>query len=121
MREVLAFGNTVPTGIDVAGRKIFLGEAGPVPHRPETGRVVSFTHRARSAHTVVSGVRMVVDVEFGPHHELYALSQGVWDLPDFPENAGLPASPTPAACSGWTGRARSPRSSRGSTDPLPSS
>ena len=93
VREVLAFGNTVPTGIDVAGGKIFLGEAGPVPHRPETGRVVSFTRRDRSAHTVVTGVRMVVDVEFGPHQELYVLSQGVWDLPNVPENAGLPASP----------------------------
>jgi hypothetical protein len=36
---------------------------------------------------------MVVDVELDARGRLYILSQGVWDLPNLPENAGLPASP----------------------------
>jgi hypothetical protein len=32
-------------------------------------------------------------VELGRCHQLYALSQGVWDLPPTPENEGKPASP----------------------------
>jgi hypothetical protein len=31
-------------------------------------------------------------VEFGPGHRLYVLSQGIWDLPPLPSNAGAPAS-----------------------------
>jgi hypothetical protein len=38
-------------------------------------------------------MRLAVDTEFGPHHRLYALSQGVWDLPAIPDNEGRPASP----------------------------
>jgi hypothetical protein len=34
----------------------------------------------------------MVDVERG-RHGLFALSQGIWDLPPIPENEGKPASP----------------------------
>jgi hypothetical protein len=31
--EVIAFGNTVPTGLAVSGNTVYMAEAGPVPHR----------------------------------------------------------------------------------------
>ena len=40
VRELLAFGNIVPTGLAAAGRTLFMGQAGPVPHLPEDGKVV---------------------------------------------------------------------------------
>ena len=54
-----------------------MAELGPVPHTPETGKVVSFRlgHPA-SPENVASGVSMIIDVEFGPGGELYSLSQG---------------------------------------------
>jgi sugar lactone lactonase YvrE len=91
--ELIALDNTVPTGLAVRNRIVYLGEAGPVPHLPETGRVVSFTAHAHNARLVASGARMIVDVEFGARGQLYVLSQGVWNLPDRPDNAGLPAAP----------------------------
>jgi hypothetical protein len=36
-----AFGNLVPTGLEVRGRTIYVAEAGPVPHLPEDGKVAS--------------------------------------------------------------------------------
>jgi hypothetical protein len=92
IRPLSAFGNTVPTGLDVRGYEIHLGEAGPIPHRPETGKVVRFTPRS-PATEVASGASLIVDVEFGRGRQLYALSQGIWDLPPTPENEGKPASP----------------------------
>jgi hypothetical protein len=40
--ELIAFDDIVPTGLDLWGNTIFMGEAGPVPHRPEDGKVVAF-------------------------------------------------------------------------------
>lgn len=91
--QVIAFGNIVPTGLEVSGRKVYLGLAGPIPHVPQTGKVVTFKVGARQASPVASGAPLIVDVEFGRGHKLYALSQGVWDLPNIPENEGMPASP----------------------------
>jgi sugar lactone lactonase YvrE len=93
VRELLAFGNVVPTGLAAAGRTLFIGEAGPVPHLPEDGKVVALTPRSDAAVEIASGAPLVVDVELGPDHRLYALSQGIWDLPPLPTNAGAPASP----------------------------
>ena len=90
--RMTAFGNVVPTGLEARGRTIYMGQAGPIPHLPQDGRVVSFTPRS-AAIEVASGASLVVDVEFGPGHRLYALSQGIWDLPPTPENEGAPASP----------------------------
>jgi hypothetical protein len=64
--------------------------AGPVPHLPETGKIVSFRVRTPVARQVASGGRLLVDVEFGRGHALYALAQGVWPLGN-PE--GSPALP----------------------------
>ncbi|WP_134774109.1 hypothetical protein [Ornithinimicrobium flavum] len=46
---------------------------------------------------MASGGPLLVDVEAGHRHQMYALSQGIWDLPDDPENAGAPASPDTGA------------------------
>ena len=90
--ELRALGNVVPTGLEVQGRNIYLGQAGPIPHLPQNGKVVRFTPRS-AVTEVASGASLIVDVESGPGRRLYALSQGVWDLPPTPENEGAPASP----------------------------
>lgn len=68
-----------------------MGQAGPIPHLPQDGKVVTFTPNS-AATEVASGAPLIVDVEFGLCRHLYALSQGIWDLPVIPENEGAPAS-----------------------------
>jgi sugar lactone lactonase YvrE len=91
--EVIAFGDIVPTGLAVSRGKVYMAQAGPIPHLPENGKIVSFKPKSPTATEVASGASLLVDVEFGPGHRLYALSQGLWDLPIIPENEGMPASP----------------------------
>ena len=88
--EVIQFGNTVPTGLDVAGRSVVMAEAGAVPHLPADGRVVSFDVKHPVVRNVASGYSLLVDAEFGPCGSLYALSQG--DSPGVVP-AGSPALP----------------------------
>lgn len=93
---LIQFGNDVPTGLDTRGRRILVGQAGPVPHSPDAGRVLTFTPGA-AATEVARGAPLVTDVELGPHG-LYALSQGIWTLdPTNPDNEGQPASPNTGA------------------------
>jgi hypothetical protein len=91
--ELLAFGNIVPTGLEVRGKTIYMAEAGPVPHLPETGKVVSFMPKSPTVREVASGSPLLVDVEFGRGRSLYALSQGVGS--GGPE--GAPALPNTGA------------------------
>jgi hypothetical protein len=91
---LIAFGNIVPTGLEVWGRTIYLAQAGPVPHLPEDGKVVAFRSRSSTAREVAAGGRLLVDVELGGGHRLYALSQGVFP-PGNPE--GSPAEPNTGA------------------------
>jgi hypothetical protein len=84
--ELIAFGNIVPTGLAVSGNTVYMAEAGPVPHEPEDGKVVSFGPKSPTAAEVASGASLLVDVEFGRGRTLYALSQG-----DF--GGGPPGSP----------------------------
>jgi len=88
--EVIQFGNIVPTGLDVAGPKVYLAEAGAVPHLPADGKVVSFGVKHPQVRNVASGYSLLVDAEFGPCGSLYALSQG--DSPGVVP-AGSPALP----------------------------
>lgn len=90
---LIQFGNSVPTGLETWGRHILVAEAGPVPHRPEAGRVLAFTPGDPQATEVARGAPLLTDVELGPRG-LYALSQGIWTLdPANPDNEGQPASP----------------------------
>jgi sugar lactone lactonase YvrE len=88
-----AFGNIVPTGLEVRGRTIYMAEAGPVPHLPETGKVVAFRPKSTTVREVASGSPLLVDVEFGRGRRLYALSQGIFGGGP----AGSPALPNTGA------------------------
>lgn len=89
VRTVLQLGNVVPLGLDLVDRTVYVALAGPVPHLPEDGQVVSFHVRSAEPELVASGGPLLIDVE-GGRHALYALAQG-----DFPEGApeGSPALP----------------------------
>ena len=91
--EVIAFGNVVPTGLAVSGDTVYVTQAGPLPHLPKTGKIVSFTLESPTAKDVAFGARLAVDVEFGPGGTLYALSQGIWKGPF----EGAPARPNTGA------------------------
>jgi hypothetical protein len=77
--EFIAFGNVVPTGLAVSGNTVFLAQAGPVPHLPANGRVVSFSPDSPFVTAIGSGASLLVDVEFGRGRTLYVLAQGTWD------------------------------------------
>jgi len=84
--ELIAFGNIVPTGLETRGNKVYMAEAGPVPHDPADGKVVAFKSKSPAATEVASGAPLLVDVEFGRGRDLYALSQGSF-------GGGPPGSP----------------------------
>jgi hypothetical protein len=91
--QLIAFGNIVPTGLEAERRTVLMGAAGPIPHLPENGKVLAFRPGSPTATEVASGASLIVDVELGPGRQLYALSQGLWNLPAIPANEGMPASP----------------------------
>ncbi len=77
--ELVAFGNIVPTGLEVHGQTIYLAQAGPNPHLPEDGKVVSFGPKGEQVTEVASGAPLIVDVEMGRGQTLFALAQGEWN------------------------------------------
>lgn len=92
--EVIAFGNIVPTGLAIKGNTVYMAQAGPIPHRPEDGKVVSFRVGDHDAKLVASGAPLLVDVEFGRGNTMYALAQGPHDgvgegTPAVPETGSL--------------------------------
>src|SRR5437867_1723669 len=81
---LIAFDNIVPTGLAVSGDTIYMAEAGPDPHLPQTGKIVSFAPKSATATEVASGAPFLVEVEFGLGRTLYALSHGTFDpITDF--------------------------------------
>ena len=85
---LLQVGNIVPTGLAIRGNTIYMTETGPVPHLPADGKVVAFSLESPTATEIARGQPLMVDVEFGRGHKLFALSQGI----------GMPGAPpaTPA-------------------------
>lgn len=73
---VRRFNDIVPTGLAVKGDQVYMSQAGPVPHLPENGKVLSFSNNSSTVTTVGSGAPLLVDVEFGRGQTLFALSQG---------------------------------------------
>lgn len=95
-----AFDNVVPTGLEVIGNDVYVSQAGPVPHLPENGKVVSIESRSRAVTELASGAPLLVDVERGRGRTLLALSQGMFpEDPPFPP-AGSPALPETGALLG---------------------
>jgi len=88
--ELIAFDNIVPTGLSVTGNTVYMAEAGPVPHLPQDGKVVSFGPKSPSITEVASGASLLVDVEFGRGRTLYALSQGDFAAGGPPGSPALP-------------------------------
>jgi hypothetical protein len=90
IRQLIQLPNVVPTGLDVADSKVYLALAGPVPHVPEDGRIVSF-HGTESpdVRVVAGGASLLVDVELCGRR-VFGLGQG-----EFPEGQppGAPALP----------------------------
>ncbi|MCW3091472.1 MAG: hypothetical protein JWP81_2541 [Ferruginibacter sp.] len=83
---VRQFGDIVPTGLAVKGNEVYMSQAGPVPHLPENGKVLSFSLKSPTVTTVASGAPLLVDVEFGRGQTLFALSQGTF-------SGGIPGNP----------------------------
>ena len=92
--EFITFGNIVPTGLELLGPLVLMGQAGPVPHLPENGKIVAFGPNSPAVLTLGSGAPLIVDVEFGSGRRLFALSQGHF-TPGNPE--GSPADPDTGA------------------------
>jgi hypothetical protein len=86
---VQQFNDIVPTGLEVRGNLVYMSEAGPVPHLPKNGKVVSFSPNSPTVTNVASGAPLLVDVEFGRGQALFALSQGQGSG----DPAGYPALP----------------------------
>jgi hypothetical protein len=87
---VRAFDNVVPVGLETWGNRIYMAEAGPLPHLPADGKIVSFKPRSSTATVVAAGGPLLVDVERGCGARLFGLAQGIWPLGG---PAGSPATP----------------------------
>ena len=76
---VRAFDNIVPVGLETWGNTIYMAEAGPLPHLPADGKIVSFTPELPTTTVVAAGGPLLVDVEPGRGTStLYGLAQGIW-------------------------------------------
>jgi hypothetical protein len=87
---LIAFDDIVPTGLAVKGNTVYMAEAGPVPHLPQNGKVVSFGPKSSTATEVASGAPLLVDVKFGRGKRLYALSNGIFPVGSPPASPALP-------------------------------
>jgi len=84
--------NVVPTGLDRIGPAVLVGQAGPVPHVPATGRVVALWRPGGQVVEVADGAPLLVDVEVA-RGTVYGLAQGHWPYEGQPGMEGYPASP----------------------------
>jgi hypothetical protein len=93
-----SFGNIVPTGLEVHGNRVYVAQAGPSPHDPADGKIVSIDARSGAVADVGSGAPLLVDVEFGLGRTMYALAQGEW----------CPPGETPPLCGKFPGAPAEP-------------
>lgn len=86
--SVLAsYENVVPTGLEAeATGPVYLTNLGAFPHAPADGKINRIAVPSGTTTTVASGYSQMIDVEFGPAGQLYALNFG--DPSD--EAEGLP-------------------------------
>lgn len=84
--------NIVPTGLETKGPGVLVGQAGPVPHTADTGRVVALRHKGSSVVPVASGAPLLVDVEVGRGNRIYGLAQGFWPYEGEQGKEGFPAA-----------------------------
>jgi hypothetical protein len=87
--ELLQLENVVPTGLSLHGNTIYLAETGPVPHDPQTGKVVAVDSNTWATAAVASGAPLLLDVQGGRGTKLLGLSQGSGTGAP----AGAPAAP----------------------------
>jgi hypothetical protein len=87
--EFRTFGDIVPTGLALHGNTVYMAEAGPIPHLPQNGKIVSFDAKSPGVTELASGAPLLVDVEFGRGHTMFGLAQGHWSDTD----PGTPADP----------------------------
>lgn len=85
--------NVVPTGLERLGDVVLVGQAGPVPHTPQAGRVVAVRRSSDRVVPVASGAPLLVDVEIGQRNRLYGLAQGDWPYEGQEGKEGFPAAP----------------------------
>lgn len=90
--QLIQFDDIVPTGLARWGNTIYMSEAGPLPHRPENGRIVAFEENVPSVTQVAAGAPLLVDVDYDLCRNLYGLSQGTHE--DKPGTEGTPAQPS---------------------------
>lgn len=95
--QMIAFENVVPTGLALKGNAIYFTQAGPIPHLPETAKLMSLSAKLGTSTEVASAagldVGLFVDVEPGHGGTLFALAQGIWKGPF----EGAPADPNTGA------------------------
>lgn len=85
--------NVVPTGLERVGPAVLVGQAGPVPHTPETGLVVALLRAGGPVVPLASGAPLLVDVDVGERFRMYGLAQGDWPYEGEPGKEGFPAAP----------------------------
>ena len=49
IEEVATFDNVVPTGLETTAGQLYVSQLGPIPHRPEDGKVVALRAGSRAA------------------------------------------------------------------------
>jgi len=98
IKQLLQFGDVVPTGMARWGTSFYMSQAGPLvdasPSAHEIGQIVAFDMKTLNPVEVAGGISLPLDVEFGPGHTLYALSQGTHSIYDY---EGSPADPNTGA------------------------
>jgi len=88
--EFASFGNIAPTGLAIAGPLVLMGQAGPVPHLPEEGKVLALSATLKTGLELASGGPLLVDVEFGCGDHIFALAQGEFPPGNPPGSPALP-------------------------------